>query len=136
VVAFEHARVGLQRAYRALGLVMVGRRIADVDERRDGESGLGPIDPGRVSEDVATFLEALDPLHDGGSREADLIGEGLIAGAAVGRQELEEAAADGIDVGHADAPDSGSFKCMLAGRIVNMRMLSLTNSRHIELTHS
>jgi hypothetical protein len=85
---------------------------------------------------VATLFEALDPFHDGGPREADLIGEGLIAGAAVGRQELEEAAADGIDVDHAGAPDSGSSQCMLARRIVNIVIFCLTNSRSRYLAQS
>ena len=107
MVALENAGVGLQDAHRPFSLVVIGRGVAHVHERGDGIAGLGPVDPGRVAQDMAAFLKPLDPLHYGGTGEADLIGEGLVAGSAIGGEELEEAAADRVDIHHGGLPNRG-----------------------------
>ena len=62
-----------------------------------GKAGLGPVEPRVVAADEARFLQPLDPFHDGGAGEADLVGDGLVAGAAVGGEELEDAAGGGVE---------------------------------------
>jgi hypothetical protein len=49
-----------------------------------------------VPPDDSGFLETLDPLHDGRAGEPDLVGDGLIGGAAVGSEELKDASGDGV----------------------------------------
>ena len=45
------------------------------------------------------FFQPLDALHDGGAREAHVVGDGLVTGAAVGGEDLEDPAGGGIDGG-------------------------------------
>jgi hypothetical protein len=44
-----------------------------------------------IAADESRFLQPLHPLHDRRPGESDLVGDGLIAGSAVGGEQLEDA---------------------------------------------
>ena len=95
MMALEHARVGRQRLRsRGSSPAVLGHRVADGDEGGDREAGLGPVEPGVVAQDEPASSSRLTRSMTAGRREADLVGDGLVAGAAVGGEELEDAARD------------------------------------------
>src|SRR5256885_2621591 len=98
VMTLEHPRVLLQLAHAWLVADVIGVRVAHGDEGRDRETGARAVHAGVVTGDVTRLLEPLDALHHGGPRQADLIGDRLVARAPVGAEHAQDLAVDGVQL--------------------------------------
>jgi len=56
-----------------------------------------PVEPGDVAGDVSRFLQPFDPLHDRGTGKAHLVGDGLVARAAISAEDLENPAGGEVE---------------------------------------
>src|ERR1051326_1170322 len=82
-----------------LGADVVRCRIPHRDERGDGPADSAAIEQRRVPADDAQLLQPLDPLHDRGAGEADLVGKALVGRPAVLDQVAQEGQAGGVEGG-------------------------------------
>src|SRR6266487_1399668 len=98
VVALEHAGVLFHFAHARLIAHVVGAAVAHRDERGHRESRLDAIELDAVAEDVSRLLEALHALHDRRAGEPDFVGDRLVAGASVLRENAEDTAIDGVEL--------------------------------------
>jgi hypothetical protein len=118
-VTLEDVRVGGEGLDLQLFFPVVGCGDANRDEGRDRKTDLGPVQSCMVALDVPGLFQSLYAFHYGGSGEPYLVGDGLVAGPAVGGEEPEDAAGDGIgrELGHSQPP--GDCQLERSSRIVS-----------------
>src|SRR3989442_5277723 len=91
-------------------------------ERRHRQADLAAIELDAIAADVACLFEALDPLHDGGSGEADFVGDGLVTRAAVLPENAENPSVGGVELslgGHLGGSprDCPTIRCWIASSV-------------------
>lgn len=69
----------------------------NVDQGHQAQAQLAGVQQGAVAEDQAGLLQRLDPAQAGGGREANTLGQVLVADAAIFLQELEDLAVVAVE---------------------------------------
>src|SRR6185437_1732705 len=99
-VTFQHLVPFRDRLGKAVEVLFLLPRQFDRDEDADMQPERFLVDGGDVTRDHAALLQKPDPAVARRDREADLVGELLYGHAAVGLEQAEDFAVDGVEGVH------------------------------------
>ena len=101
-IAFQHLVPFRDRLGKTVEVFFLLPRQLDRDEDADMQAERFLVDGGDVARDHAALFHELDAAMARRHRQADLVGEFLHGGAAVGLQQAEDFAVDGVERVHWD----------------------------------